>query len=75
MSKEKKAPEPVLKALSIKTQREFKVLKRKELKDVIKALHIYSGGCAYCPGYSKYWVAADALHQLKKLHSVKEWGR
>jgi len=73
MSKEK-APKWLLKREGI-TQRQWKSLKRTELRNVIKALDIYRSGCAFCPGAREFGTIVSALDQLEKSHSVKEWGR
>ena len=77
MSKKKNtAPKFVLKNLGSSTQREFRALKRSELRKVIKMWDKFTLGCAYVPGYPQNTnTINNSLAQLKKLLCVKNWGR
>ena len=72
MAKSPRIPPFVLQHLDCRTQREFKQLKRQQLKAVIKAYDEYRSGCGYCPGSLRLEVALE-LHQ--KQLSIKNWGR
>ena len=73
MSKNRKVPKIVLKNLGITTQRQFKQLKRYQLKVIIEAVAEYHLGCAYCPGSIS--VLNEAIETMKDEHSVEKWGR
>ena len=63
-------------ALRTKTQREWKDLKRKQLKKIVEAAKLYRLDCAWCPGYKKDMGALDdILETMTDSHSVKKWGR
>ncbi|MCK5128148.1 MAG: hypothetical protein KAR42_17970 [candidate division Zixibacteria bacterium] len=65
----------VLEAMKLKTTREFKSHKRKELREIKKALDKYHQGCAYCPGYeNEIKELGKILKKLEELQSIKEWG-
>ena len=58
------------------TTRQWKAMKRKELREVIKAFDYYRLGCAYCPGINGEVITiGKSLDKLKQSLSVKEWGR
>lgn len=58
-----------------KTIREWKAKKRKELKEVLKAVSEYQTGCAYCPGYETDTDELfKILKKMKESHSFKNWG-
>lgn len=69
-----KVPKYVLKNCGITTQRQFKALKRYQLKAILKALNDYCMGCAYCPEFDIGEIEKK-LQELRKLLSVKNWGR
>lgn len=57
------------------TPRQWRALKRKQLKKVKDALEVYQRGCAFCPGYpedsDRLW---GTLRVMLKSHSVRKWG-
>ena len=70
-----KAPRWLLKRGRI-TQRQWRALKRRELRRIISAFQAYRMGCAYCPAVNgEVGAINNALNSLKASHSVKEWGR
>lgn len=74
--KAKKASKDVLHSLGLRRQRDFKALKRTELRGIIAAWQIFHSGCAYVPGYPHaIWRLDDAIKELTRLLSAKEWGR
>ena len=69
-------PPDVLKNMKLKTTREFKSRKRKELREIKQALNKYHQGCAYCPGYeNEIKELGKILKRLEELQSIKEWGQ
>ena len=56
------------------TQRQWKALKRKEFKAVMKAFGIFFSGCAYTPAKG-LGLIREQLKGVEKAMSVKEWGR
>lgn len=55
---------------------DFRKTKRAEVKQLVKALNDVRFGCAYIPGaQSAINTLAQASEELKRLVSVKEWGR
>lgn len=68
-------PKYVLEAMDLKTTRQFKSRKRKELREIEKAVKEYQRGCAYCPGYETgISNLFKSVREIKILQSVKEWG-
>lgn len=58
------------------TTRQWKIRKRRELNDVIKAMAKYRMGCAFCPGVNgEVATIEEALNSLKQYHTAKVWGR
>jgi len=73
-------PKGVLSNMGIQTTRQYKEVKRYELKAVIDAVDVLQFGSAFMPGcyYSCENEIAEInrhLRSLKKKLSVKEWGR
>lgn len=70
-----KAPDYVLKTRRITRQRQWRVIKRRELNAVIEAFKKFRTGCAFCPGYADGTVdkAGDTLNQLKSALSPRQW--
>ena len=69
----RKVPKDVLKHLGITTQRQFKQVKRYQVKAIIEAVAEYHLGCAYCPGSIS--VLIGAIETMKDELSVEKWGR
>ena len=67
-------PPYVLKNMNIKTTREFKSRKRKELREIKKAVSEYHRGCAYTPGYDEINELDKLLNKIQTMQSIKEWG-
>ncbi len=76
MAKKKRIPKWLLKNCGVETRRQFKQLKRKQLKSVLKAWDDFRSGCFYCPGYPRDTTDVDdILRRLKRDLSAKNWGR
>ena len=77
MSETIKCPKDLLQRLGFSTQREWKIHRRKKLKELEAAMDDFRLGCAYAPGYVDGTIRKldAALDSLKKSHTVKEWGR
>jgi hypothetical protein len=70
------APAYVLAARKIRTQREWRRIKRAEIEAAIAAVDKVRHGCAFIPGRSgEVDLAEAALERLAKKCSPKEWGR
>jgi len=67
------APKWLLKKENL-TQRQWKSLKRQELKEIIKALGTFHLGCAYAPAYDEITEIGKLLATAKDKLSVKKWG-
>jgi len=68
-------PKFVLENMSLKTSREFKQLKRKQLREVKMVVDEYMTGCAYCPEYeSTIENFFKVLKRMLEVHKVKNWG-
>lgn len=70
-----RVPKAVLQAMGLKTQREFKALKRRQLREVLKAFDEYRRGCFYCPGSFNLGGIMDGVRRHLSRLSVKNWGR
>ena len=71
----KTIPKYVLKNSGIKTTREFKQRKRKEIREVIRAMKNFQLGCAHAPGHESFCTALKAAEETKDKCSLKNWGR
>ena len=70
-----RAPDWLLEREKI-TQRQWRIRKRRDLKQLIAAFDEYRMGCAYCPGKNMEVGAIEKLlNELKESHSIKKWGR
>ena len=70
-----KAPKWLLKREGI-TQRQWKQMKRQELRELKKSLWVYGSGCAFCPSYDgRFGTMVKLVNELIESHSVKNWGR
>ena len=70
-------PKWALKNMGLRSQREYKSLKRKQVRQVIKEMESLQLGCAYAAGYEDGLIDrinAD-LKELKERMSVNNWGR
>ena len=75
MAEKAKAPKWLLIQEGI-TQRQWKQLKRKELRELKKSLLVYRSGCIFCPGSGgEFGTIAKLVDELIESHSVKNWGR
>jgi len=55
--------------------REFKQMKRRELRSVLKAMSDLQCGCAFFPNSSDdFDIAIKAVRAMQKDLSVKRWG-
>lgn len=68
-------PKYVLDNIGVKTQREFKSLKRQEFKRVQKALREFSAACYFCPDYHQIGDLLKRADEIEQSISVKNWGR
>lgn len=58
------------------TQRQWRKMKRRDLKNLIAAFDEYRIGSAYCPGKNgEVGIIGKLLAELKTSHSIKKWGR
>ena len=58
------------------TQRQWRQMKRRDLKNLIAAFNEYRMGCAYCPVKNgEVGIFEKLLNELKESHSIKKWGR
>lgn len=66
----------VLHQCGMRTQRQWKQCKRRQLGRIIRAVDAYRAGCAHCPGYPiDIQLLSSVLARMERSHSVKEWGR
>lgn len=67
----------VLYNLRLTSSREFKALKRYQLRELERAYGEYELGCAHCPNYdSGTQNKLEAIiKELRESHSAKNWGR
>lgn len=76
MAKKEKIPKWLLKNCGVKTQRQFKQLKRKQLRGVQKAWSDFRGGCAHFRNYPNNIIGVnDTLRRIEEDLSIKNWGR
>ena len=68
-------PKYVLDQYDITTQREWKQLKREQLKKLAEAMVEYRFGCAFCPDYDEFGRLERLLKERVENHSQKNWGR
>ena len=75
--KKRKISKRVLRNMGLATQRQFKQQKRRELRDVQKAMDEFTFASAWVPGYEDGTVdrIRQDLAMLKEKMSVKNWGR
>jgi hypothetical protein len=58
------------------TSRQWKARKRRELRDLKKALHVYRLGCFYTPSKDgEVGQIEDCINSIERAQSVKNWGR
>ena len=70
-----RAPDWLLKRDKI-TQRQWRQIKRRDLRNLIAAFDAYRMGSAHCPGANGEVGALERiLDDLKESHSIKKWGR
>jgi hypothetical protein len=67
----------VVRRLSYPSARAFKAAKRRELRQLEKALSLFRFGCAGCPSPASSFVRSfqGQLDRLKQTLSVRQWGR
>lgn len=65
----------ILHIVGVKTERQFKSLKRRQLRLVIKAFEEFWVASNHCPNKDISGEIYVALRRLKRALSVKEWGR
>lgn len=70
-----KVPKHVLKNLKLPTQRAFKQLKRKQLREMRKVMDELRRGSACMPEFEEARRLDNALSRLEEACSVEEWGR
>lgn len=70
-------PKRLLDKRGLRRQREFKQLKRAEMKAVLKAIAAMRQGVGYVPGYEEgHWrMAWTHLEKMSTLMSVAKWGQ
>ena len=69
-----RAPDYALKNMGVKSQRQWRARKRKDLKAAIKAFGEYRRGCAFCPGINGEVGAIETLlASLWESHKEKNW--
>lgn len=62
--------------LGVKNMREFKGLKRRQLRELESAFNAFNAGSTLCPGI--YWQLdkiRKQLSQIEEKQSVQNWGR
>lgn len=58
------------------TTRQWKSLKRKQLREVKRAFDEYRLGCIFCPGFHLHIAPMkEHIEGLINSHSVRNWGR
>jgi hypothetical protein len=55
------------------TSRQFASRKRKELREVLRALDTFRIGCAYVPKYEAMERVEEGLEAMKEAMEVKHW--
>ena len=73
--KYKPIPGRALTDMGLRTQREFRTLKRFRWVAVMRALERYSLGCAFSPAYPELEKIFTLAYVVKRKQSVKEWGK
>lgn len=69
-------PKYVLRNMGLRTTREFKNLKRLQVKETIETWEKFIAGCAYVPGFTQnVREITKNLTDLKEKLSIKNWGR
>jgi hypothetical protein len=72
----REAPRSVLANQNITTQREWRRLKRNDIRNAQRAIHRLRIGCAFIPnGRKEVRAADDALSRLADACSPENWGR
>lgn len=70
-----KVPKVVLKNMGCSTQREYRRLKRRQLRRLQSAMNDLMLGVAHAPGYDREYAQLDvSIEALAALWSPKEWG-
>lgn len=57
------------------TARNYKKEKRRQLREVKRALNSFRFGMAYCPAYKEVERAIDEIDAALEKVSVQNWGR
>ena len=72
-----KAPKDVLQNCGVTTQRQWRRLKREQLRLALRAMHQVRCGCVYTPVAPGVYVGAiiRQIEQLQRAWSVQEWGK
>jgi hypothetical protein len=70
----KKVPQFVLDTMRIRTQREWRRLKREQLRAVMEAMELLAQGSLHMPGYEDFKQARELLKGVGAKLSPKEWG-
>lgn len=68
-------PAFILDSSNVRSQREWKALKRKEARDVLRAVQQFQLGCAWTPAYRAIAALEPELKAIIKRLSVESWGR
>lgn len=70
-----RVPKRVLKNMKLPTQRAFKQLKRKQLREMRKVMDELRIGSVYMPEFNEARRLDNTLSRLEEACSVEEWGR
>lgn len=70
----KHVPKEVLNKVGVKTSRQFRALKRKQIKAIKKAVDDYVFACAWCPEDGvNIGMLRTAIYKMQQLHKVANW--
>ncbi len=63
--------------MKLKSSRQFKILKRRQLSDLERAACKFQKGCAGCPSSVQIAIHTiqELINQVKRAQTVKNWGK
>ena len=68
-------PEYVKRNMGLRGNRDYKQRKRREFRELLKAVDTFRTGCAWIPAHNVFVDATKKLEKIRVALSIKEWGR
>ena len=68
-------PEYAKRNMGLRGNRDYKQRKRREFRELLKAVDAFRIGCARIPAYTEFNSATQKLEEIRVALSIKEWSR